>query len=123
MLAGTIPAKAELVNADVYEAAQLQHLTDPRIRSEQARLWADARRTQLVQEGQTFVSETVFSHASKLALIADTQAQGFLVMLLAVALDDPAQLLVRVARGVNEGGHTRCPVNAFWNAIRARLPI
>jgi predicted ABC-type ATPase len=58
-----------------------------------------------LKAGDSFVSETVFSHESKLTLIAQAQAQGFLVMLLVVALDDPAQLLERVARRVNEGGH------------------
>jgi predicted ABC-type ATPase len=55
--------------------------------------------------GEPFVSETVFSHESKLTLIAEAQTQGFLVMLLVVALDDPAQLLARVAQRVSEGGH------------------
>jgi predicted ABC-type ATPase len=96
ILAGTIPAKAEFVNADVYEAAQLQHITDPRVRSEQARLWADARRTQLLQEGQTFVSETVFSHTSKLALIADALAHGFFVMLLVAPLPAWAQQVLEL---------------------------
>ncbi|WP_233505931.1 zeta toxin family protein [Rhodoferax lacus] len=105
VLAGTIPATAEFVNADVYEAAHLQHIADPVARSEQARLWADTRRAQLLQMGHAFVSETVFSHPSKLALIADAQAKGYFVMLLVVALDDAAQLLERVARRVNEGGH------------------
>ena len=105
VLAGTIPADAEFVNADIHEAEQLQHITDPKARSEQARLWADARRAQLLQEGRTFVSETVFSHASKLALVADAQARGFFVMLLVVALDDTHQLLERVAQRVREGGH------------------
>ena len=105
VLAGTIPAKAEFVNADLYEAAQLQHIAEPIARSERARLWADARRAQLLQAGQSFVSETVFSHPSKLALIADAQDQGFFVMLLVVALDDPTRLLERVTRRVSEGGH------------------
>jgi predicted ABC-type ATPase len=105
VLAGTIPTNAEFVNADVHEATQLQHIADPLERSEQARLWADARRAQLLNAGDSFVSETVFSHESKLTLIAQAQAQGFLVMLLVVALDDPAQLLERVARRVIEGGH------------------
>jgi len=106
VLAGTITAEAEFVNADLYEAAQLQHISEPITRSEQARAWADARRTLLLQTGQSFVSETVFSHPSKLALIAGAQAQGFFVMLLVVALDDTAELLARVAHRVNEGGHT-----------------
>jgi predicted ABC-type ATPase len=55
--------------------------------------------------GEPFVSETVFSHESKLTLLADAKAQGFLVMLLVVALDEPTLLLERVARRVIEGGH------------------
>jgi len=105
VLAGTIPADAEFVNADLYEAAHLQHIKDLQARSEAARVWADARRAQLLQTGQTFVSETVFSHPSKLTLIEDAQAHGFFVMLLVVALDDPDRLLKRVAQRVREGGH------------------
>jgi len=56
---GLIPADAEFVNADVHEAAHLQHVTDPQARSEQARQWADGRRAELLRSGQSFVSETV----------------------------------------------------------------
>lgn len=105
VLAGTIPASAEFVNADLHEAAQLQHITDPEQRSEQARLWAEARRAALLQAGQSFVSETVFSHESKLALIQEAQSKGFFVMLLVVALDQAERLLERVAQRVLEGGH------------------
>jgi predicted ABC-type ATPase len=105
VLAGTIPATAEFVNADVHESEQLHHIPDPALRSERARIWADARRSQLLDLGDPFVSETVFSHPSKLTLIADAQAKGFFVMLLVVALDDTAQLLARVAQRVREGGH------------------
>ena len=79
VLAGTIPATAEFVNADLHEATQLQHITNPEQRSEQARQWADAHRAALLQAGQSFVSETVFSHASKLALIQEAQNAGFFV--------------------------------------------
>ncbi|WP_342617482.1 zeta toxin family protein [Rhodoferax sp. GW822-FHT02A01] len=117
VLAGTIPASAEFVNADVHEAAHLQHLTDPEQRSTLARHWADARRAALLQAGQSFVSETVFSHASKLALIQEAQSKGFFVMLLVVALDHPERLLARVAQRVAEGGHTVPP-----ERILARYP-
>jgi predicted ABC-type ATPase len=106
VLAGVIPAEAEFVNADLYEAAHLQHIRDAQARSRQAQRWAEGRRAELLQAGQSFVSETVFSHASKLALIAEAQAQGFFVMLLVVALDEPERLLERVAQRVREGGHT-----------------
>ena len=104
-LQGTIPASAEFVNADLHEAAHLQHVADPQARSEEARLWADARRAALLKAGQSFVSETVFSHESKLALIEEAQQLGFFVMLIVVCLDDPQRLLARVAGRVSEGGH------------------
>lgn len=117
VLAGTVPGTAEFVNADLYEAEHLQHIAQPQARSEQARLWADARREELLEAGQSFVSETVFSHESKLTLIEDAQALGFFVMLLVVALDKPERLLERVAQRVAEGGH---PVPA--DRILARYP-
>ncbi len=117
VLAGAISATAEFVNADLYEAERLQHIADPEQRSAQARQWADTRRTKLLQAGQSFVSETVFSHASKLALIQEAQAKGFFVMLLVVALDQPARLLARVVQRVAEGGHTVPP-----ERILARYP-
>ena len=117
VLSGTISATAEFVNADLYEAERLQHIADPEQRSEQARQWADTRRTKLLQAGQSFVSETVFSHASKLALIQEAQAKGFFVMLLVVALDQPERLLARVVQRVLEGGHAVPP-----ERILARYP-
>jgi predicted ABC-type ATPase len=102
---GLIPADAEFVNADVFEAAQLQHITHALLRSTQARHWADRRRAELLTVGKSFVSETVFSHESKLALIKEAQRRGFAVVLLVVCLDDPRQLLARVRQRVEEGGH------------------
>ena len=102
---GTIPAEAEFINADLYEAAHLQHIQDPTERSEAAREWADGRRAECIARGVSFASETVFSHESKLQLIDDAQAAGFVVTLLVVALDDPQRLLERVRQRVAEGGH------------------
>jgi predicted ABC-type ATPase len=90
----------------VYEATHLQHIDDPIARSEMARQWADARRAALLSGGQSFVSETVFSHPSKVALIVDAQQAGFAVVLLVVCLDDPQRLLARVRQRVSEGGHS-----------------
>jgi predicted ABC-type ATPase len=89
----------------VYEHAHLQHMTDAQARSQAARQWADARRAALLQKGRTFVSESVFSHVSKLQLIAQAKAAGFVVALHVVALDDPKQLVARVSQRVREGGH------------------
>lgn len=104
--AGQIPSAAEFVNADLFEAKHLQDITDRVQRSAAARDWADTRRAQLLVQGNSFVSETVFSHPSKLQLIAQAQARGFLVVLLVVALDQPERLVARVKQRVREGGHS-----------------
>ena len=122
MSASTIPSQVEFANADEFEAAHLQHIADPRLRSEQARQWADGQRAELLKAGQSLVSETVFSHESKLALIQEAQAKGFLVMLLVVAIDQPERLLARVAQRVSEGG-IQCRPTGFWPATRAPCSI
>jgi len=103
---GLIPADIEFVNADLHEASALGHISDARQRSTEARRWADARREQLLHAGQSFVSETVFSHPSKVELMRAARAAGFQVVLLVVCVDDPKQLPDRVAQRVEQGGHT-----------------
>ncbi len=93
---GSIAADIEFVNADLYEQSHLKHIADPQQRSEAARKWADERREELLAAGQEFVSETVFSHESKLKLISRAQSAGFSVVLYVVSIDDPARLVVRV---------------------------
>jgi predicted ABC-type ATPase len=106
---GVIDAACEFVNADEYERDHLQHMPDAQSRSEAARAWADARRATLLTQGASFASETVFSHESKLQLIAQAQQMGFVVALYVVALDEPQRLLARVTQRVREGGHTVPP--------------
>jgi predicted ABC-type ATPase len=112
-----IPAAAEFVNADLYEAAHLRQVADATERSRQARQWADARRAQCLADGVSFASETVFSHTSKLDLMSAAQRAGFVVVLLVVCVDDPQQLLGRVEQRVLEGGHAVPP-----ERILARYP-
>lgn len=102
---GTIGKEVEFVNADLYERDHLQHIADLQERSEAARVWADGRRDELLQAGQGFVSETVFSHDSKLSLIIRAQGLGFSVVLHVVSVDDPTRLVARVNQRVEEGGH------------------
>ena len=102
---GLIPQSAPFVNADLHETAALLHIADPAERSKAARGWADAERSRCLKGGESFVSETVFSHTSKLDLMAAAQRAGFAVVLLVVCVDDPQMLLARVAQRVEEGGH------------------
>jgi predicted ABC-type ATPase len=102
---GLLLADAEFVNADHYEANCLKHIQGDTERSKLARTWSEQRRQQLFKVGQTFVSETVFSHPSKIELLLEAKKAGFLVVLLVVCVNDPKQLLSRVATRVSEGGH------------------
>jgi predicted ABC-type ATPase len=102
---GLIPRGAPFVNADLHEAAALLHITDPVERSKAARAWADAERSRCLKVGESFASETVFSHTSKLDLMAAAKRAGFAVVLLVVCVDDPQMLLGRVAQRLEEGGH------------------
>ena len=102
---GSISSQLEFVNADLYEQSHLLHIADPQKRSEAARDWADSRREALLNAKVGFVSETVFSHESKLALITQAQTMGFDVVIYVVSLDDPKRLLARVRQRVREGGH------------------
>jgi predicted ABC-type ATPase len=102
---GIFSADLAFINADLYEREHLQHIIDPVQRSQAARDWADAQRAIKLAGGESFVSETVFSHESKLALIDEAIEQGYVVALYVVALDDPQRLLARVQGRVREGGH------------------
>jgi predicted ABC-type ATPase len=102
---GSISSQIEFVNADLHEQRHLQHIADLQKRSEAARNWADSRREALLNAKTSFVSETVFSHESKLALITQAQSMGYDVVLYVVSVDDPQRLLARVSQRVREGGH------------------
>lgn len=103
---GLIDASCEFVNADLYERDHLQHITHPLERSEAARHWADNRRDTLLKSQTSFVSETVFSHPSKIELITRAQQMDFAVVLYVVAVQDPKLLIQRVNGRVKEGGHS-----------------
>lgn len=115
--AGLIPAEAAFVNADLHEAAHLRHIASPAERSRMARQWADAQRAACLAAGESFVSETVFSHPSKLDLLAAARSAGFSVVLLVVCVDEPRHLLARVQQRLLEGGHGVPP-----ERILARYP-
>ena len=78
MREGILGPPLEFVNADLHERAHLQHITSGEERSRAARTWADGRRATLLATRTPFATETVFSHPTKLDLIANAQRQGFI---------------------------------------------
>ncbi|AEG94896.1 zeta toxin family protein [Ramlibacter tataouinensis] len=93
------------IDAQAHAAAHLQHVTDPVAQAQAARAWAEEQRQALLRQGRSFATETVFSHPSRLALMAQARTLGFEVVLYALALDEPRRLLQRVSQRVREGGH------------------
>jgi predicted ABC-type ATPase len=92
----------EFVNAD--EIAAEQWPADPSGRSYDAASLAADRRTELLGQRRSFVTETVFSHPSKLDLLRAATADGYLVTLHIVMV--PEELAVaRVTSRVASGGH------------------
>lgn len=93
----------EFVNPDRM-AAQMNPADPGAVAWEAARM-ADARRTELLRGGDDFVTETVFSHPSKLDFLSEARLAGYHVRMLFFCLEDPTVNALRVALRVTRGGH------------------
>lgn len=91
------------INADII---QRNELCDPSpAASYEAANIASSRRADYLAQGRDFVTETVFSHPSKLELIDEARAKGFTVIVIHVGVDTPDLSVARVGARVGEGGH------------------
>jgi len=113
----------QFVNADLIaaerwpesRAVQLEHAYD-------ASRAASDQRADLLSRGESFITETVFSHSSKLDLVHEAQRLGYLVHLHAIML--PVDVAVaRVFERVQHGGHDvpepkiRARYDRLWGLI------
>ncbi|MBB2992839.1 putative ABC-type ATPase [Mycolicibacterium iranicum] len=100
-LAPLLP-RSMFVNAD--EIAKRQWPDAAAEHSYEAAQIAARTRTKLIELGESFIAETVFSHPSKLELIDAADAAGYTVVLHALLI--PEKLAVeRVRHRVRAGGH------------------
>jgi predicted ABC-type ATPase len=91
------------VNADLIQRDELK---DPTMEaSYRAAEIAAERRARLLEERKSFATETVFSHPSKLEIIAEARARGYIVIVMHVGVDDPGLSVARVRARTEEGGH------------------
>ena len=108
------------VNADViaalrWPAAQAEHAY------EASQVAAEQRR-ELIAARTSFITETVFSHLSKLALIRDAQAAGYHVNLHVVLVPE-GLTVARVSDRVRRGGHAvpedkiRARYHRLWTLV------
>lgn len=91
------------INADIIQREELRDAS-PEAAYEAAAI-AARRREQALSRGRDFVTETVFSHPSKLKLVNEARALGFSVWVLHVGVDSPDLSVARVAYRVETGGH------------------
>lgn len=91
------------INADLIQRDELAD-PSPEASYEAARI-ASSRRAECLEQGRDFVTETVFSHPSKLELIYEARTNGFTVIVMHVGVDTPELSVARVGARVEEGGH------------------
>jgi predicted ABC-type ATPase len=93
---------AVFVNADAI--ARERWPQAPEEHSYEAARVAARTRDVLIEQGSSFIAETVFSHPSKVELIDRAKGAGYTVVL-HVVLVDPDTSVARVAARVAAGGH------------------
>lgn len=91
------------INADNIQRDELRDQSPAS--SYEAASIASSRRADFLAQGRDFVTETVFSHPSKLELIDEAQTKGFTVVVMHVGVDTPDLSVARVGARVEEGGH------------------
>ena len=94
---------AEFVNADEIERDRWPDAIGRH--SYEAAELAARRREELIEACTSFVTETVFSHRSKLDLLERAQAAGFTVVLHHIHVSTPELAIERVRTRVSAGGH------------------
>lgn len=94
---------APFINADLIQRDELRDASMQA--SYRAAEIAEQRRRACIAARTTFVSESTFSHPSKLALIDDAQSAGFRVVVFHVHVASAELSVLRVAGRTREGGH------------------
>ena len=95
----------EFVNADLLALQHYGHPAETREEAETGQGLAEARRRTLMTERLSFITESTFSHSSKVKLVRDAKAAGYRVVLYHVHVVSPDLAVLRVQARVGEGGH------------------
>jgi predicted ABC-type ATPase len=96
---------APFVNADLLAAEALGRHPVTREEAEMGQALANARRDELIAAKASLVTETTFSHPSKLDLIRRAKALGYRVIVYHVNLETADYAVARVAFRAASGGH------------------
>lgn len=125
LLVPSLPA-IPFVNAD--EIARLEWPEDPAAHAYDAAALAARTRDRLLAEGRSFIAETVFSHPSKVQLVASAARAGYTVVMHVLLIPEELAVL-RVAYRVKAGGHDvpepkiRERYRRLWSNVAASVPL
>jgi predicted ABC-type ATPase len=95
--------QAPFINADMIQRDELKD-TCLKASYEAAKI-ASTRRDAYLRSGHSFVTETVFSHPSKLEMLSTARKAGFRIVIFHLHLGSADLAVARVAARVEEGGH------------------
>ena len=104
-LAPRLDSAVEFVNPDRLILGELGRPATTLDESVRGQELADARRDRLMRLRQSFVTESTFSHPSKLELIQAARRMGYKIVVHHVGVANADISVVRVAARVGEGGH------------------
>ncbi len=120
MLEPRLGPDVPFINADVIQKTEL------RIQSMQgayrAAEVAEQRRRELMAQRRSFVTESTFSHESKLRLVDDALEAGYRVEVIHIGVRDPLLSVERVASRVLHGGHD-VPVDKIVERFERNQPL
>jgi len=92
------------VNAD--QIAATLYPEHPEQHSYETARIAEEMRYRLLNSGQSFCFETVFSHPSKIDFVARAKALGYQTMLVVIHLSEISLNMARIGQRVADGGHS-----------------
>lgn len=95
--------QAPFINADIIQRDELKNAS-LEAAYEAARI-ADGRREACLRSASSFVTETVFSHPSKLRMLHEAREAGFRIVAFHLQLGSPDLAVARVLARIDEGGH------------------
>jgi predicted ABC-type ATPase len=95
----------EFVNADKLAAKYFGHNASTEAEAAKGQQLAEQRRAALMAERKSLITESTFSHPSKLELIQEAKALGYKVAVYHVNVRSPDISVARVKDRVTSGGH------------------
>lgn len=96
---------AEFVNADRLSFEALGHHAFTLEEAQLGQRLANERRDALLAARRSLVTESTFSHPSKLELVQQAKALGYMVIVYHVNVRTPEHAIARVAAREGQGGH------------------